>query len=209
MTNSARSRVPRVTPRRLLSGSGACDRREVLEGREVVEGSHGGDALGCSRARRGGRGRSARRRPTLLRRRPAPRGAAKRRAPHPIRVHDRRVDPPRTRHGAGARPRATAGGARACARPRANPRIRFRRSQCARRPLARTLCARAAVSPYAAATRWGAAAASTSAASRSPPSAHPRSGSTACSGCGISPITFPASFTTAATFPSEPFTSSV
>ena len=53
-----------------------------------------------------------------------------------------------------------------------------------------------------------AAAASMSAANRSPPSADPSSGSTACSGWGMSPITLPASLTTPATLPRAPFTSS-
>ena len=48
-------------------------------------------------------------------------------------------------------------------------------------------------------------AASTSPARRSAPSAGPRSGSTACSGWGISPITFPSSFTIPATSRTEPF----
>ncbi len=66
----------------------------------------------------------------------------------------------------------------------------------------------ACVTPYAATSRCSAAA-STSAASRRPPSPEPSSGSTACSGWGIRPMTFPASLTTPATPPRAPFTSSV
>ena len=63
--------------------------------------------------------------------------------------------------------------------------------------------------PQAGTSARCAAAASTRAASRSPPSADPRRGSTACSGWGISPMTLPVSLTTPATLPSAPFTSSV
>ena len=54
----------------------------------------------------------------------------------------------------------------------------------------------------AAATRSRAA--STSEASRSPPSAEPSRGSTACSGCGMSPKTFPAALQTPAMSSSAP-----
>jgi hypothetical protein len=89
-------------------------------------------------------------------------------------------------------------GRRSSARP--SSRRRLVSSGALREPTAgaRQACARARC----------AAAASTSAASRSPPSADPSSGSTACSGWGMSPMTLPASLTTPATLPREPFTSS-
>ena len=55
-----------------------------------------------------------------------------------------------------------------------------------------------------AATSARAVAASTSPASSSPPSAEPSSGSTACSGWGMSPTTFPSALQTPATSPTAP-----
>ena len=92
-------------------------------------------------------------------------------------------------------------------------------SDCGRRSSARPFSRRCsvssafrgcrAVSRYATASvARNAAAVSTSAASRSPPSPEPSSGSTACSGWGMSPMTFLAWLTTPATLPRAPFTSS-
>ena len=183
MTESPRRRVPLVMRCRLRSQTGDCDSEEHAEGR---------DSVGLGRPDRRGHRPTTRRRPPVRRRRPASRGAG-RRAPHPIRVHDRRVRAPRARDDAGARSRAAAGGARACARSPGDALLLGRTRM--------TQTGVAASAPCRAAT-------STSAASRSPPSADPSRGSTACSGWGMSPMTLPVSLPTPATFPSEPFTSS-
>ena len=196
LTLSARRRSPRVITRAIPSDRGdhpgKHERRQADRQGHTVPGR--GDALGPVRRHRGGFRPAARRGQAVHGRRPAPRDAGQR-APHPIRVHDVGIRATRTRHDAGARSRAAAGGARACARSRGRARSR------------RCVTAGRRERLYASASTC-AAAASTSAASRSPPSAEPRSGSTACSGWGISPMTLPASLTIPATCPSEPLTSS-
>jgi hypothetical protein len=184
VTESPRRRVPLVMRCRLRSRTGDCNSEERAEG---------GDAVGLGRPDRGGHRPATRRRSPVCGRRAAPRGAG-RRAPHPLRVHDRRVRAPRARDDAGARSRAAAGGARACARSPGDAL-----------PLVRTRLTQTDVAASAPCR----AAASTSAASRSPPSADPSNGSTACSGCGMRPRTLPASLTTPATLPRAPLTSSV
>ena len=112
--------------------------------------------------------------------------------------HTRRTDPRAAVPSRYGRATSSGCGRRSSARP--SSRRRLVSSAAPREPTAsaRQACASARC----------AAAASTSAASRSPPSADPSSGSTACSGWGMSPMTLPASLTTPATLPKEPFTSS-
>ena len=156
---------------------------------ERSEDADGRDSVGRRGAPRGGDDAAARRRQAVLRRRAASRGAG-RRAPHPLRVHDRR-DPRAAVPSRCGRATSSDCGRRSSARP--SSRRRLVSSAAPREP---TASAR-----QAGASARCAAAASTSAASRSPPSADPSSGSTACSGWGMSPMTLPASLTTPATLP--------
>ena len=199
MTISARGRVPRVTRCALRWRNGDHD------GETTSQAVERRDSLGCGDAPRGGNRPTARRREALLGRRPAARDTG-RRASHPLRVHDRRVCPrgPVTMRARDLE-RLRAALERA---PVLKETLAFRETS---RPLGDTaaLGRPSTQARVQAGTATAcAAAASTRAASRSPPSADPRSGSTACSGCGMSPITLPASFTTPATLPSDPFTSS-
>ena len=128
------------------------------------------DTLGAGDARRAAGRAAAGRREALLVGRRAARGRA-RRALDPVRVRDGRRRAPRPGDAARARRRAPARGARQDAGARSRRSAWEARPRRMRRPTSE---------PHRRASRGSA-----------PPSVEPSSGSTACSGCGISPNTLP------------------